>query len=214
MRLASVETVLPSGIPTELPARSVQTTSQTAALFKLAIMLPAATALLIPYLLMAERLASSEAFRQALNDRPVAALQLAIGLAFWTLLFGWPLKHLAESFARMRSVKISRGVVDVTDTSLLDLHAWSAPINEFLGLAHNIRSSLSGVRHELVLVHPDRSMNVLLAIAPNFSQTQIKDLCALLDCPEVSSRELYNFRFSTKSWPRFGRTVAGSAPQA
>lgn len=212
MRLASVETIFPTGLPDQLPARSLQTTSQAASFLKLAVMLPSAIALLMPFLLVAERLANSENFRSTLNARPGVAAQLVIGLAFWTLLFAWPLTRLAQSFARMRTVLIDADNIFVTDSGLLRHHSWQAPVRDFTGIAHNIRTSLSGVRHELVLVHPDRELSVLLAIAPRITQPEIDTMCALLLCPEVPSKELYNFRFPAITWPRLVRAAAAPQP--
>lgn len=212
MRLASVETVLPAGLPTQLPIRSLQTSSQSSSFLKLAIMLPSAIALLIPFLLVAERLANSEMFRATLNAKPGVAAQLAIGLIFWTLLFAWPLKRLAESFARMRSVRIDADRVVVTDSGLLRQCEWDAPLHNFTGIAHHIRTSLSGVRHELVLVHPRRERSVLLAIAPRLAQPDVDHMCALLLCPEVPSKELYNFRLPAISWPRAAAPVTVPQP--
>lgn len=206
MRLASVETIFPAGQPDQLPIRNLQTTSQTASFLKLAVMLPSAIALLMPFLLVAERLANSESFRTALNARPGAAAQLVIGLAFWTLLFAWPLTRLAQSFARMRTVVIDAELVQVTDSGLMRLHIWQAPMADYTGVAHHIRTSLSGVRHELVLVHPCREMSVLLAIAPRFTQAETDYMCGLLQCPEVPSKALYNFPSPSISWPRLTRT--------
>ena len=200
MRLASVETVFPSDLPDQLPVHRLQSSSQSASFLKLAIMLPSAIALLLPFLLVAERLASDELFRASVNARPGAALQLFIGLAFWTLLFAWPLKRLAQSFASTRVVKISHDRVIATDSGLFRQTQWEAALSEFTGIAHNVRTSLSGVRHELVLVHPRRSQSVLLAIAPRFSQTDIDHVCALLVCPEISPKELYNLRFPAINW--------------
>lgn len=212
MRLASVETVFPAGLPVELPARSLQTPSQSASILKLAIMLPSAIALLVPFLLMAQKLATNEAFRSALLARPGAAVQLALGLAFWSLLFAWPLKRLANSVASMRLLVIEPDRVVVTDSGLLSSRKWEAPIGDYSGLAHHVRTSLSGVRHELVLVHPDRAKSVLVAIGGRFSQAQIDATCALLLCPEIPSKELYKFHLPAMSWPRFARPgiVAGS----
>jgi hypothetical protein len=212
MRLASVETIFPAGLPDQLPARSLQTTSQTASFLKLAVMLPSAIALLMPFLLVAERLANSEIFRATLNGRPGVAAQLVIGLAFWTLLFAWPLKRLAQSFARMRTVTLDADTIFVTDGGLFSQHSWQAPISDFTGIAHNIRTSLSGVRHELVLVHPSRELSVLLAIAPRITQPEIDRICALLLCPEVPSKELYNFRLPAITWPRLVRAAAAPQP--
>lgn len=163
-------------------------------------MLPSAIALLFPFLLVAERLASDELFRAAVNARPGAALQLIIGLAFWTLLFAWPLKRLAQSFASMRIVQISHDRVSATDSGLFRQTQWEAPVSDFTGIAHNVRTSLSGVRHELVLVHPRRDRSVLLGLAPRFSQTEIDHVCALFDCPEISPKELYKLRFPAINW--------------
>lgn len=212
MRLASVETVFPAQLPEQLPHRSLQNSSQPASLIKLAIMLPSAIALLVPFLLVAERLANSDAFRASLNARPGAAIQLAIGLAFWTLLFAWPLKRLAESLARMRTVRIESDRVFVSDSSLFRNQDWQAPLTDYRGVAHNIRTSLSGVRHELVLVHPDRERSVLLAIAPRFAQSEIDRVCNLLLCPEVPSKELYKFRFPAIGWQRPQAVVAIPQP--
>lgn len=185
---------------TELPARRLQTTSQAASVLKLAVMLPSAIALLMPFLLVAQQLSDSEAFRSSLVARPVLAINVAIGLAFWTLLFAWPLKRLAQSIAAMRTIVIDAENVVVTDSGLIREHSWQAPLSDFKGIAHHIRTSLSCVRHELVLVHADRDRSVLLAIAPRFVQSEIDAMCALLLCPEVSSKTLYDFRFPAISW--------------
>jgi hypothetical protein len=210
MRLASVETVLPAGIPATLPFRTLQTTSQSSSVLKLILLLPAALALLFPFLLIAERLATSDTFRAALNARPGAVVQLTLGLAFWTLLFGWPMKRIAESFARMRTVKIDAGALEVSDTGLFKHHTWHEPVAAFSGIAHHIRTSLSGVRHELVLVHPDRDKSVLLAIAPRLTQPDVDQMCALLSCREVPSRELYKIRMPAMTWMRKPEPVAAA----
>lgn len=212
MRLASVETVFPAGPMTELPARRLQTTSQAASVLKLAVLLPSAIALLMPFLLVAQQLSASESFRSSLVGRPVLAMNVAIGLAFWTLLFAWPLKRLAQSIAAMRTIVIDAENVVVTDSGLIREQSWQAPLAEFQGIAHNIRTSLSGVRHELVLVHPDRARSVLLAIAPRLVQAEIDALCGLLLCPEVSSKALYDFRFPAISWPSSGRPAPSAQP--
>ena len=200
MRLAHVETVCPAGLPNQLPSRTLQTASHSGSILKLIVMLPAAIALLMPFLLVAERLASDAAFRDILMAKQGAALQLSVGLAFWSLLFGWPLVRLAQSFARMRTVHLDADRVTVMDSGLFRHTTWQAPISEFSGIAHHIRSSLSSVRHELVLVHPSRDRSVLLAIAPRFTQTEIDHMCALLVCREIPSHALYKMRLPAIGW--------------
>ena len=212
MRLASVDAVFPAGLPSQLPIRSLQTSSQAASLLKLAIMLPSAIALLVPFLLIGQRLAASEDFRAALLSRPGAAVQLAACLAVWSLLFAWPLKRLANSLARIRTLVIDADRAVVTDSGLLAQHVWEVPLTDFTGLAHHVRTSLSGVRHELILVHPERAKCVLVAIGGRFAQSEIDAVCTLLVCPEIPSKELYKLRGPARGWARPASHV--SLPQA
>ena len=69
--------------------------------------------------------------------------------------------------------------------------AWSVPLASYSGIAHHVRASLSGLRHELILVHPDPAKNLLVAVADRIPQATLDRAKALLRLPEVPAKSLY-----------------------
>ena len=67
------------------------------------------------------------------------------------------------------------------------------PLASFAGVAHHVRASLSGTRHELILVHPDREKSVLLSLAAKVAQAEVDRVAALLGHKEISPGVLYRF---------------------
>jgi hypothetical protein len=196
MRLASVETSYPAAVPSQFPIRLVQTPSTAGAILKLFILLPTSIALLTPFVLVAIQLATNPGSRMIVSEHPQTGILLALALACWAGLLAWPVKRLASTVARLRTVSIFNNSVQVADSNAFGQENWRQPVQAFAGIAHNIRTSLSGVRHELVLVHPDRHKSVLLAMAPSFSQSDVDAMCRLLNTREVSSKLLYGIRLS------------------
>jgi hypothetical protein len=99
-------------------------------------------------------------------------------------------RRAAMSWAPSATVEIGYGVVAVVERRFGFKRRWTAPVSEFLGLAHNVRASLSGSRHELVLVHPDPEHNVLLQLAPSMPQPHIDRVAILLGVSEIPARAL------------------------
>ena len=130
----------------------------------------------------------------ALWERPVAGIQGAVGLAIWFALFTFPAVDLVRRLTSSRSVKIELGRVTVTEQRLLGSATWTAPISAFDGLAHHIRTSVSGTRHELILAHSDRSRCVLIAIADRFAKPEVDRAAAMLGVREIPARDLYSTR--------------------
>ena len=62
-----------------------------------------------------------------------------------------------------------------------------------------MRASLSGTRHELILVHPERDKCVLLSVAPRTTQAEVDRVATLLGHKEIPPSELYRFK---ALWPR------------
>jgi hypothetical protein len=194
MRLDSIDQSFPALIPTSFPIRLAQTPSRLGSVLKLMILLPASIALLAPFVLVGAHLINNPATRAVLSEQPQTGVMLMIGLAFWVVLLGWPLHRLVGSVARLRTVSIFNGSVQVADSDVFGEDKWREPVAAFAGLAHNVRTTLSGVRHELVLVHGDREKSVMLAMAPRFAQSDIDALCRLLTVGEVSPKLLYGFK--------------------
>jgi hypothetical protein len=92
--------------------------------------------------------------------------------------------------------------VTVREVGALRSRAWTAPLSEFAGVAHHIRSTLSGLRHELVLVHRVRGKSVLLLQTANaVPQATLERAAALLALPQVSAGELYRLGVRSKPFP-------------
>ena len=116
-------------------------------------------------------------------DNPLAAAQVVAGLGLWAALFIVPARRLLRRFGRQRSVRIADGIVSVRDRAILGERSWQGPLNEFRGIAYRVRSSLSGVRHELHLVHIDPGKSLLLHGADTISEATIAAAGALLGLP-------------------------------
>ena len=76
-------------------------------------------------------------------------------------------------------------MVSVSDRAVLGSRLWQVPLEEFSGIAHWVRSSLSGVRHELHLVHADPGKSLLIHRADHISQATIDAAGALLGLPPI-----------------------------
>lgn len=137
-------------------------------------------------------LASPETRSIIVND-PMIAIELALAAAFWALLVVWPLCRLLGAVFCERHVEIADGVVKVVDQSPFSRTLWSLPVWSYDGVAHHVRSTLSGVHHEAVMVHVDRRRNIILASAPTLGQAEIREFCRLLLLPEVPAGRVYGF---------------------
>lgn len=191
MHAALVERMEPAALPEALPIRITQRASRASSGLMLAIVLPVAVAFLYPFVLIAIHLASDAGMRAAALGSSSGLPAILIGFAFWIVLFAWPLKRIVESFAERRTITIADGDARVTEVTLFGTRSWRAPLTAFTGLAHHVRSSLSGCRHELLLVHPDSDKVLLVAIAPRIAQVDIDRACGILGCAEISSREAF-----------------------
>lgn len=127
------------------------------------------------------------------TDSPGAALQVLGGLAVWTGLFVLPAKGLLARFGTSRTIRIEAGRIAVLEQRLLGRRAWNAPLSQFIGVTHMVRASISGLHHELILVHVEPGRCVLLHRADRISQPMMDRACALLALPQVPARELYRF---------------------
>lgn len=128
--------------------------------------------------------ASSEV-RETLIDHPMMAIELALGLAFWVGLVCWPLRNILAALLCHRLVDIRDGVVEVIDETPFSATTWRAPLAAFEGVALHLRSSLAGVRHEAILVHPNRNRSVILMVAEHIGERELDELCQVLALPRV-----------------------------
>lgn len=186
-----------------LPFSFVQQSSRTMAVLLLLIMLPVLAVLIVPPALML--FLAVEDMRHALADKPLAVGMLVLGLISWAGVFLVPTQRLLKKLWTARRVRIAADEVTVSDGGFLGSRLWTAPLSEFSGIAHHVRASLSGVRHELVLVHRDRRRTVLLHTADRISQGTIDQAAALFRLPQLPARELYRVTRTTR--PTLGPMV-------
>jgi hypothetical protein len=195
MRHLSFEIVSPALPPPMLPATIRQSTPRLASLAAVLMLMLIVATLIAPMLAIAVQLTRDPSARDIVAAQPGSVLQIGLGLAVWMLLFGWPLSRMAQRVAAERSIRLSATAVEVDEKSVLGRWTWREPIQAFAGVTHHVRASLSGNRHELILVHPDPRRSVLLAVGDRFSSAEIEHICALLGCQEIPARSLYHWPF-------------------
>jgi hypothetical protein len=191
MSPAVVESNIFADPPQQLPLKFVQKSAIAGPIIMLMILLPLAGALLAPFLLMAKGLVLDPGMRANLAAHPGTSAQLGLAFFFWCALFAWPIKRIVGQFGRSRSVEIEGGTVHVSDRSPLSTINWQLPISDYEGVAHRIRSSLSGVRHELVLEHSDERRSIVLAMQPRFAESEIAAVRKHFSASLSPARDLY-----------------------
>ncbi|MFM9847445.1 MAG: hypothetical protein ACKVP3_09815 [Hyphomicrobiaceae bacterium] len=183
--------VTPATALEELPIHLEQSTSHASVVLKALLLVPALAAVAVPLALLGAHAMAEPAAFTMLADHPMEALQIGLGLVLWCALFVWPLRLVLARAGTGRVVDITVDMVRVTDRGPLRSTTWSEPLGCYRGVAHTVRSSLSGVRHEMILVHADPRRHVLLAAAPSMPQSLLTRTASLLNLPEVAARDLY-----------------------
>jgi hypothetical protein len=174
-----------------LPLSTDQAASGAPGGIKALVLLLALVTLLLPALVLT---AFAVPVLAMATQNPTAAVQALIGIGMSLLLLAVPARRLIHRFGRGRRITIDRGIITVSERSALRSRVWSTPLAEYRGLAHHVRANLSGLRHELILVHSDRARSVLLHTADHISETTLAQAAALLHLPRVPAAELYRFR--------------------
>ncbi len=209
MRVAIYDRVEPP-VPADLPLRLVQTCSHRAATVFLVVLIPAVMAFATASLLLILTAAFAPATRAAVEQHPALALEILAAIGFSSFLLWLPMKRLLARLAIRRTVEIDATSVRVLEGGHFRSWAWSAPLSSFTGVAHHVRASLSGTRHELILVHSIREKSVLLSVADRTPQSEVDRVVGLLGHKEIPPSELYRFR---APWPRMSPATLPKAAQ-
>jgi hypothetical protein len=126
--------------------------------------------------------------RAILSERPLVAAELALALAFWIGIFAWPLRKLAKTLRTKGNVTISRDVVCIERPLRSGKETWSLPLNAYEGLAHHVRSTISGTEHALVLEHADPARSISLLVAEHIDACEIQRVSVALALPQISPK--------------------------
>jgi hypothetical protein len=203
MRVANYDRVEPAA-PVVLPVRLTQTCARRSAAVWLALGVPAVLAVVIASFTLVGAALSAPGARAVLAQHPALGLEVLTAVAFWLYLLGLPFRRLLHSATASRSVEIGSDTVKVGECGYLRRQTWSAPLSSYVGLAHHLRASLSGTRHELILVHPERAKSVLVSIADTLPESELQRVAALLGQKVIPSSELYRV---TARWRRLSETL-------
>lgn len=189
----------------------VQKASRGAAISQFLLAAPALIAWIVPIVLCAQAAADPHTL-DIISDRPFAAGQIALAFAGWSLIFGIPLVSLSKRIATSRSITITADTVRVADTSWLRTRHWSQPLAAYRGLGQRVRTTLSGLEHEVVLVHPDPAKTVVLAQSPRSVHATLDELRALLRVPEMSATTAQLLPIAAAARPAVRSDVAPVGP--
>ncbi|MFA5902094.1 MAG: hypothetical protein WC829_23630 [Hyphomicrobium sp.] len=198
-------------MPATLPLRLNQACSQRSATAFLALGVPLALLALVAVVAIAREAVLMPEARALLQQRPTLALEILAAVGFLIYLVVLPSRRLLARLTTTRTVDIANGVVTVNEGSHFRKWSWSAPLGSYCGVAHNVRASLSGSRHEIILLHPEREKSILLCVAPRTSQAEVERTATLLGHKQIASSELYRFK---GLWPRISTQPLPEATHA
>jgi cytochrome b561 len=155
---------------------------------RLTMLTLAIAVLLAPTVLIAANATEPAIWLAKAGASPMAALSVAASTVLAVTLFALPLLGLLARVASHRRVVIAEGNVVDTRHSVLGGWRTETPLAEFRGVAHVVRTTLSGAHHELVLVHADRRRNIVLQRADAISRPTIEHTLERLARPELPAR--------------------------
>lgn len=172
-----------------LPARLEQRPSRSAAIAAGLLGLVAVGASTASIILAGSHTAAADAMAM-FSARPLAAAQVSLGLLVLTALIVLPLARLVARAGKGKVVDITATQVSITERGLFGARAYQAPLASYLGVMRRVRTTLSSVRHEVILVHRDRRYDVVLCDDAARTASTLENATRLLGLPEVDHRAI------------------------
>lgn len=190
MRISAVSELFilrdePDNLATRQRACGVTAATQTL------LLLPVLIAVLAPSAMIAAEALAKPTTLDRLAASPVNTAGALIGVAIWLAMFGIPALHALRRIGWSRHVELDRDMVNVCDRNLLGTRAHNLPLRAFEGISHHVRTNLSRTRHELVLVHPDRSKSLLVLMADTISQEETEAFARRFGVPLLPAGVLF-----------------------
>lgn len=168
-----------------------QTNSKLTRVPGLVLMIILAALIIGPQVGFAAYAIASPEVRSAMIAHPMVAIELALALVFWVGLIVWPLRNIILALLSHREVDIRDGEVKVIDRTAFSKTFWRMPLATYEGVAVHVRSSLSGVRQEAVLVHPNKNRSIVLMTAEHIGAREVEELCDLLSLPSAPAERRF-----------------------
>lgn len=156
--------------------------------------LAAAGAMTLPllggmFLLTSEAMSKPDAVSRALAQ-PLTTLQIVVGILMLSALLLIPARRMVAGIGRADIVEIDGSVVKVMEKGFLSKRQFSEPLDAYRGVAHRIRTTVSGIHHELVLAHPDARRDVVIALDGMDPAMTPAAVIARLGLPEITGGEI------------------------
>jgi hypothetical protein len=177
----------PNGPLTHLPFKLEQQSSRVSAILRLVLLVPALIGVFLPVGLVAAHASDVAIAAQA---RPMAAAQIATATIIWLLLFGMPTFGILRRFGLRRTVHVDQTFVAISEIGPFIRWGTTRALSEFCGIAHVTRTSLSGTRHELLLVDAHGSNHVIFHASERIDAATVMSASECLGLPELAARDI------------------------
>lgn len=155
------------------------------------LLIPIVLAVIAPTAMIAAQALAEPATRDRLIASPVNTIGALAGVVIWLTMFGIPALRALSRLGWSRSLEIRGDRVAIHDRSPFGARTSSLPLYEFEGISHHVRTTLSGSRHELVLVHADRSKSLLVGMASTINQQESDDFARRLGLKQLPAGALF-----------------------
>ncbi len=192
MRIAAVSSVDMSIDQTHASADFTMKSSKLQAVMLIAVGLGGLICLFAPLALIALDALANPQVIHSLSQNLGSAILVTCGVALASALLSYPLRAGLTRLAADAKVRMADGMVQFEGNGLTGQESWRAPLAQFCGVTHHIRATLSGPRHEIILVHPDPSKDILLHLAPRHPKEDAVHYADLLGLGQLQPRTLYD----------------------
>lgn len=190
-RHAEFDSVSPQLSLDTLPVAFAERSSQSTLVLKALLLGPVSLLGAAPLVMIGIDTIAAPASASAATVSPIVAAQLLAALIVWTALFIIPLGKVCARLGRSRTVLIDRDIVQLTTRGLLSRRHDIIRLGSYRGLTHRVRTTLSGARHEIVLVHPRPEYSVLLAVGDRISDARVAQVAFTFGLPEISAKDMH-----------------------
>jgi hypothetical protein len=191
MRLSAIDRISLSTPADQLPLRLDLAGSRGGFVIALMLLTAAVAFLLTPFVLVGSLAAFEPAEFMNADISWSGGLQLVLAFLVALAFTAFAIRRVNMAWTRSATVEIGHGVVAVVERRFAGVRRWALPVSDFLGIAHVVRTSLSGARHELVLVHANPRYNVMIGLAPSMPQQHVDRMAILLGLLEIPAVSMH-----------------------
>lgn len=192
MRIAAVDSVDMKIDPNLATADFTFKSSKLEAALLLVLGIGGMLCLLAPIALIALDALANPHVVNTLSANIGSTALLSTGVILAAALLLYPLRAGLNRLSGNAKVRMADGMVHFHGKGLTGPETWRAPLAQFCGVTHHIRATLSGPRHEIILVHADPEKDILLHVAPRHPKEDAVHFAELLGLAQLQPKTLYS----------------------